>query len=313
MPLEAKAAIRTLAIALLIMAPIGLFYILIGPGFEISITQSWGGVTYETTEIKTVIAINNPTLFARWLKKIEFDLYINDLKITSEVNETNMEVKPLGKTEIQLTSFLNNSRIPDLWITYLHKDNTFEVRLNGNVTFRSMTREIVCPIGYETAVHTNLLDLLKIQEPNIRVGPYALMSKNLTSTWGKVSSIQTEINNDIVIHNPNEYPVGITAINYTIEMNGIKMGEGIVYNLTVLGAKKDDNLSFTSILNNAMLYQWWATHVRNDQITRITLNLYGKAEVSGVQYTFPIIEAAAGASIRILGATVSYGYYLPIL
>ena len=94
-------------------------------------------VTPETTEIKTLIAIYNPTILLRWLKKIEFDLYINGLKIASETFVNSVEMKPLGKTEISLTSFLNNSHISELWVSYIKKDE-FNVTLYGNLTFASM-------------------------------------------------------------------------------------------------------------------------------------------------------------------------------
>jgi hypothetical protein len=41
------------------------FYVFIGFEFEIDVTQFWGIVTPETTEIKTLIAVNNPTIFSR--------------------------------------------------------------------------------------------------------------------------------------------------------------------------------------------------------------------------------------------------------
>jgi len=113
------------------------FYVFIGFEFEIDVTQSWGMVTPETTEIKTLIAIYNPTILSRWLKKIEFDLYINGLKIASETFVNSVEMKPLGKTEISLTSFLNNSHISELWVSYIKKDE-FNVTLYGNLTFASM-------------------------------------------------------------------------------------------------------------------------------------------------------------------------------
>jgi len=43
------------------------FYVFIGFEFEIDVTQFWGIVTPETTEIKTLIAVNNPTIFSRWI------------------------------------------------------------------------------------------------------------------------------------------------------------------------------------------------------------------------------------------------------
>ena len=254
------------------------------------------------------------TPLSGWLKKIEFNLYINDLKIASEVSEKSIEVKPLGKTETSLRSFLNNNKIPDLWTTYLKKDD-FNVTLAGNVTFGSWIREIVCPIGYKTRVHTPLLELLNIRHPrDLRAGPTTLTLKSLNLTLGEVTSVQTKLNCNAVIYNPNSYPITLKRINYTIEMNGIKMGEGgDKYNSTVLEAKIDNNVWFMAIMNNAMLDDWWATHLRNNQVTNVAVKLRGVAEVSGTEYDFIIAEVGVEASIRILSGTISYGFYLPIL
>jgi LEA14-like dessication related protein len=312
--LEKAVIIKTFALASLISLPIGFFYFFIGPEFEIGITQFWGRIDREKTEIKTIVSINNPTHFARWLKRIEFDLYMNGFKIANEAMEKSIEVKPMGRTEISLTSFLDNSKITDLWIIYLNKGNLFDLELTGNVTFSSKIREIILPIGYKISTHTNLLELLDIKKQrDITVGTTALTLKSLTLTWGEVSSAQTEINNRIVIYNPNSYQVTIKEINYTIMMNHIKMGEGILYNPIVLEAKTETNISFPAILNNSMLDEWWATHLRNDQITRISVKVDGIAEISGTEYDFIIAEVEGEASIRILGATISMGYYLPVL
>jgi len=270
-------AVKILTVALLVMVPIGLFYVLVGPEFEISITQIWGRVTRDTTEIRTVIAFNNPTPLARWLKKIELEIYINDLKITSEVNETNIEVKPLGETKIQLTSFLDNARIPDLWVTYLNGDNLFRVEVDGNVTFRSTTREIVCPIGYKTSAHTDLLDLLRVTEPReIRAGTVSLTLETLVLAWSKVTAAQTEINTEAVVYNPNSYPITVTAINYTVEMNSIKMGGDTIYVSKVLEPQRNTSVSFTATLNNTMLHSWWVTHLGTTRLQLLALRYTGK-------------------------------------
>jgi LEA14-like dessication related protein len=289
------------------------FYVFIGFEFEIGVTQSWGIVTPETTEIKTLIVVNNPTILSRWLKKIELDLYINDLKIASEVNEKSVEIKPFGKTEMPLTSFLNNSQIPELWVLYLKKDE-FNVTLFGNLTFTSMLRDIVCPITYNTVTHTPLMELLGLNQPkDIQAGSANMTLKALKLSWGEATSVETKIYVDASIYNPNNYPITIKKVNYTIEMNGIRMGEGDAYNQTVIEAKTDGNVSFTAIVNNTMLSDWWAAFLRNDQVARVCVNIRGVAEYSGIECDFAIAEEEAEASIRILSGTISYGFYIPIL
>jgi len=312
--LKKTTLLKILVMALIILVPIFSFYLFVGPEFEISISQTWGRATHDTTEIKTLVAVNNPTPLSRWLKKIEFDLYINDLKIASEVSEKNVEVKPMGKTETELTSFLNNSKILDLWVSYLDKSNFFDVRLDGNVTFSSAVRELMIPISYETYAHTNLLELLNIHDPrDIRVGPADLKLKSLTSIWGDVTTDQTGINSAVEIYNPSNYTIKITKVNCTMEMNGIKLVENAVSKTINLMASRGTNVSFTWTLNNAMLNEWWRMHLENDQITRVAFNLRGTAMVAGAEYSFPFAEAAEDVSIRILSGTISFGYYVPVL
>ena len=85
------------------------------------------------------------------------------------------------------------------------------------------------------------------------------------------------------------------------------------YNPTALEAKTDSNMLFTSIMNNAMLDDWWATYLRNDQVTSVAFKLQGVAEILGTDYDFIIAEVGVEASIRILSGTISYGFFLPIL
>ncbi|RJS89054.1 hypothetical protein CW700_05805, partial [Candidatus Bathyarchaeota archaeon] len=127
---------------------------------------------------------------------------------------------------------------------------------------------MVCPIGHDTIVHTPLMGLLNIKQPrDIQAGKATTMTlRALTLTWGKATSAQTEINIEASIYNPNSYSIVIKQINYTIEMNGVKMGEGVTYTQTTLEAKTDKSISFTAIMNNAMQDDWCAVLLQNDQV-----------------------------------------------
>jgi len=98
-----------------------------------------------------------------------------------------------------------------------------------------------------------------------------------------------------------------------MEMNGIRMGEGMVYNQTVIEAKTDRNVSFTANMNNTMLNDWWTAFLRNDQAAHVYINIRGVAEYSGTECDFIIAEEEAEASICILNGTISYRFYIPIL
>jgi LEA14-like dessication related protein len=91
-----------------------------------------------------------------------------------------------------------------------------------------------------------------------QAGSANMTLKALNLSWGEATSAKTKIYVDASIYNPNNYPITIKEVNYTMEMNGIRMGEGVAYNQTVIEAKTDRNVSFTAIVNNTMLSDWWA-------------------------------------------------------
>jgi LEA14-like dessication related protein len=309
-----RRVMLAVAVLLIIMVPVGICHMFIGPAFEINVTSSWGTVTLETTEIDTVVKANNPTPLSRSLQRVNVDLYINDLKIASKTYEKATEIGPMQETGVSLTSFLNNSEIPELWSTYIKNGNEFHVKLDGNVTFKTWLREITCPISYNTTVHTDLLELLnEAGSQDFRVGSTALKLKSLGLTWGEVGLNQTEIIASALIFNPNSYSIAIKTLSCAIEMNDIRMGGGIIYRSTDLKPESEETILFEATIDSTMLNEWWNTHLRNDQVTSINFRLDGLAEIFGGRYNFTVDYIQGGASIRILGETIGFGFYLPVL
>jgi len=79
-----------------------------------SITSSWGEVTSDTTEVLTSIVVYNPNPFPIPVKTVAFDLYLNDVKITSG-SSTNISLPAKTESTIVLRSLVDNRKIPDAW------------------------------------------------------------------------------------------------------------------------------------------------------------------------------------------------------
>jgi len=98
------------------------------------------------------------------------------------------------------------------------------------------------------------MELLCLYQPkDIQAGSANMTLKTLKLSWGEATSAETKIYVDASIYNPNNYPITIKKINYAMEMNGIRTGEGVAYNQAVIEAKTDRNVSFTANMNNTML------------------------------------------------------------
>jgi LEA14-like dessication related protein len=91
--------------------------------------------------------------------------------------------------------------------------------------------------------------------------------------FGAVNKSTTVIESDIVINNPN--PLGVQlgglAIDYAVEMNGVRMATGGREGVDIQG-QGNSTISLTTMMQNEKLPAWWVTHVRNGENTTLVVD-----------------------------------------
>ncbi len=255
------------------------------------ISLSWGNVTYDFTEIIAEVSVYNPTFITITLKKITFGLYMNNIKMVAGSSERSVSLAGFRETAIRLVGRLNNSRIPEWFISHLENGEQTNVRLSGTVLLDLKIMEAVYSFERTLNITTDMLAGMSTNQSKIfMMGPAELMLKSLTSSWGRISSNEVEINHKVVVYNPNRYPIPITKIEYEVYMNNIRMGGGTSYNPAILGAKSNTIILFTTMLNTTLLDEWWITHIKNGEKTKITIEIYSVIEINGVAYKIRIYE-----------------------
>lgn len=255
------------------------------------ISLSWGNVTYNFTEIIAEVSVYNPTFITITLKKITFGLYMNNIKMVAGSSERSVSLAGFRETAIRLVGRLNNSRIPEWFISHLENGEQTNVRLSGTVLLDLKIMEAVYSFERTLNITTDMLAGMSTNQSKIfMMGPVELMLKSLTSSWGRISSNEVEINHKVVVYNPNRYPIPITKIEYEVYMNNIRMGGGTSYNPAILGAKSNTIILFTTMLNTTLLDEWWITHIKNGEKTKITIEIYSVIEINGVAYKIRIYE-----------------------
>ena len=255
------------------------------------ISLSWGNVTYDFTEIIAEVSVYNPTFITITLKKITFGLYMNNIKMVAGSSERSVSLAGFRETAIRLVGRLNNSRIPEWFISHLENGEQTNVRLSGTVLLDLKIMEAVYSFERTLNITTDMLAGMSTNQSKIfMMGPVELMLKSLTSSWGRISSNEMEINHKVVVYNPNRYPIPITKIEYEVYMNNIRMGGGTSYNPAILGAKSNTIILFTTMLNTTLLDEWWITHIKNGEKTKITIEIYSVIEINGVAYKIRIYE-----------------------
>lgn len=90
--------------------------------------------------------------------------------------------------------------------------------------------------------------------------------------FGDVNQDRTMILTDLTVNNPN--PIGVrlgdTTVNYTVHMNDVEMAKGSKAGLQVESG--NSTLPFETRMLNDRIPPWWVSHIRNDEVTNVTID-----------------------------------------
>jgi LEA14-like dessication related protein len=114
----------------------------------------------------------------------------------------------------------------------------------------------------------------------------------MTHSWGRVTIESTEILTKATVHNPNNFPIYFTKVEYTIYMNNIKMGQGSSEEDVIIRANSDKTIDLTTVIDNTKLAEWWVSHINNGEKTVFKLDgyIYFDLKVTTFKYHFELTQ-----------------------
>jgi len=247
---------RTVVIILitLIVVVFGLYFIMVGklpvelmrPEIR-KVYHYWGEITPGTTEVRTIITVYNPNPVPIPLKAIEFELFMNDIRMAYGTLKESVSLSPRAETNIRVVSLLDNRKIPEWWVKHLKRHESTEVRLTGRVLVDLKVTTISIPFEQIFTVKTDIIERMCVKEPReieipTPIRPIKLILKSVTSLWGKITSERTEIIHKVVIYNPNPIPIPIPQMEYRIVANGVLIGKGTLYSPGMLKPVSEETI-----------------------------------------------------------------------
>ena len=267
-----------------------------------SISNEWGKVTDSTTEIITKVRVYNPNPISIPLKDILTEIYMNDIKM-GEGSALKAEIKANSESTIVISTKLENSRIPEWWVSHIKNNEKSKMTVKGYLVFDLKITEFKYPIELSNPIETDILAGLSSDKPQkIKVGTITLTIESMESHWGDVNEDFTEIITLAKIRNDNLIPVPITKFYYSVEMNGIKLAEGFNNVETVIKPKSDATLTLVTKLNNKMLDEWWVSHIKNGEKTKVKIILQPVVEIDGKEFKFTLAEKESEFTTNLLGS-----------
>ncbi|MFC4552196.1 MULTISPECIES: LEA type 2 family protein [Halorussus] len=281
--------------ALAIVAAGGVSIGVLGAPSVAGVENRFGNVTDETTEIHTDLAVHNPNPFGVKFGDVtvSYDVRMNGIRLA---NGTKQGVAVgAGNSTVPFRSTVHNEKMPAWWVSHVRNGEQTTVRVDASVTSGTLGRTFSAP-PVKREVSTDIISQFNSTEPRpvnasqpFVSDPVAYVNET-SARWGQVTSAETPIDMRFVVYNPKATPLVVTQIGYNVTMNDVAVGNGTTDREHLIEGGTQETIDARSVIRNEKLDEWWVTHLRNDQVTNLTIDFYAKVELGGQTYRVPLSE-----------------------
>ncbi|MCU4719294.1 LEA type 2 family protein [Halapricum hydrolyticum] len=251
-----------------------------------SVDSEWGEATNDTTQIETQARVDNPNpIGTPGVVSIEYTASLNDV-VLAEGKKSGIGLSP-GENTIEFAATMDNDRIADWWVTHVNGDErstlTIEPTVSGPGVSQSLPEQT-------SAVETDLLSSFESsEEDTVTVdGEPLLVLGDRDASWGEATDETTPLTLTAELENAHEQPVTLSGVEYVVTMNNVTLGEGQTTEGVDLAPGDSDTLTVDAALETDAFADWWPTHVRNGETSRMRVELYGLVEQNGNQSRVPV-------------------------
>jgi len=251
-----------------------------------SYNNRWGAISNNTTEIITNINIENSNPFKIIVPRVKVDyrLKMNTIEMAHGTIEDIYLEK--GESTIEVTSYFDNTKIPEWWVSHIKNNETTIVDIEPEVVIDvEFSKPGIKTQDKTIPLETNLLkDIDNINDKTIEAGSISLNFKPYSCNWGNISNETTEIIMEVIVTNPIDLSVSLPEINYTITMNNITIGKGKTMDLIVLKANNKSTITIITKIKNNLLDDWFVSHLLNNEHTTIEISINTTIRYKDISY-----------------------------
>lgn len=250
------------------------------------------GVDDSTTIIGSTIEVDNPNPIGASVLGVsaEYAISMNDVRM-AEGSSGTIQLPP-GNSTVDLATELDNDRIPDWWVRHVRNDEQTTVDVNATVESDLLGQSV--PVERTRTIETDVLSSFNSTETRSVNASSPLVSDPLLyvnetrAQWGDVTDERTGIVVDFYVYNPKEYAIPVSKLNYTIDMNDVRVGAGENTDEKLLPPGEVTRVRTATGIENENLDDWWVTHVERNQRTDIVIDFAMRVEAAGTEIDVPL-------------------------
>jgi len=255
------------------------------------VDNEFGRVTDDRTEVKTSVTVENPTLLGLGdsVASVEYTLSMNDVQMAHERQE-DIAISG-GETDLNLSTWIDNDDVPRWWVTHIERGERTTVEVDPTLT----VDRLGVAVEADAAAHTETFEtdlLAPLQSNQSRsleaFGRTVLNVQRTDAEWGDPTAEETPLDATMTVQNPLSVPVPLTNLTYVVEMNGVVVGEGEVGRRTLVDPGTTETIRAAMTIDNSRIDDWWVTHLRRNESTRMTVRVEGAVEVAGERVRLPL-------------------------
>ncbi|ELZ22306.1 membrane protein NosY precursor [Halosimplex carlsbadense 2-9-1] len=251
-----------------------------------NVESEWGTVTANATAIETAATVTNPNpVGVPGVVDVAYEARLNDVVLAR--GERSGVGFPAGTSQLRLSTEMANDRIADWWVAHVTDGETSELRVAATVSGPGFSRRIP---AQRSTVETDLLGGFATdgdRTVRFRGDPFLVVG-NQTAAWGDANASVTPLSVTSTVENVHDYPVALDGVDYAVEMNGVTLAEGRQRSGVDVAPGETGTLDVRMGLDSARMADWWATHVRADERSTLSVELYGLVERDGEYQRVPI-------------------------
>lgn len=275
----------TIVIGLLVLGVVAFVIGVVGAPSVADVDNRFGGVNETTTTIESDLVVDNPNPTGIQLggTTVDYAIAMNGIEMATGTRDGVGVGR--GRSTINLTTYLDNERIPDWWRSHVDNGERTSVEVNADVHNSLLGASFGAP-AVEEEIETDITAALNSSETRPINADAALVEDpvlyvNETSgSWGEVTESETPIEMTFTVYNPNPYPIAISELGYDASMNGVSVGEGVTEQSLVVGPGQTQTIEATTVIDTETLDEWWVTHLERNQVTEMTIDFHARLDLS---------------------------------
>ncbi len=279
----------TAVVAVVLVAVVVLVAALLGVPSVVAAENRFGPVNESATVVETNLTVRNPNPVgvSRGGTTVNYTVQMNDVAI-AEGRKDGLSM-PRGESRLPFTTAMDNERVPEWWVSHVSADRgpgreQTVVTVNVKITDPLLGGQSVT-LQQQQRINTSIIEQFRSTEDRPvnadqpLVSDPVLVVRETDAQWGPVTREETPIDMRFVAYNPKRVPYAVTEIGYEVTMNGVPVGSGATERGYVIPPRGTETVRATTIIDNDRLDDWWVTHLKNDQVTRLEIDFYARIKL----------------------------------